>query len=194
MAQIGLRIADSEFPAIFVEIMKALLLLLLTCLPTLLFAQAANPAAATPLPANTAIPMWRCQLPGGTYEVALRSIIAVSSHEYLIDGGARVTEVNIDTSGSMLVRFYYIEPNTPSTPLSGLGAATIEKAQQILSSTQDNSSGQEVWQKVVKSYPTTTHAHTVEYRLSSKDQAQALFTSAETAFRTGRGSVYQASD
>jgi hypothetical protein len=173
--------------------MKAFLLLLLF-LPTLVFAQAGNPAAPTPLPANTAIPMWRCQLPGGTYEVALRSIIAVSSHEYLIDGGARVTEVNIDTAGSMLVRFYYIEPNTPNTPLSGLGAATIEKAQQILSSTQDNSSGQEVWQKVVKSYPATTHAHTVEYRLSSKDQAQALFTSAETAFRTGRGSVYQSSD
>ena len=49
----------------------------------------------------------------------------------------------------------------------------------------------DAWQKVIKSYPTTTHAHTVEYRLSSKDQVNALFTSVETAFRTNKNTVYQ---
>ena len=60
--------------------------------------------------------MWRCELPGGIYEVALRSIISVSSHEYIVDGAARVTEVNVDTNGSMVVRFYLLEPITPTSP------------------------------------------------------------------------------
>ncbi len=171
--------------------MKALLMALLLA-PTLAFAQAATPAAGTPLPANTAIPMWRCTLPGGAYEVALRSIIAVSTHEYIVDGVARVTEVNIDTAGSLLARFYYLEPNTPNAPTS-IGAATLEKTQQLLSAGSDTT-GQDAWKKVVKNYPATTHAHTVEFRLTSKDQAQALYKSVETAFRTGKNSVYQASD
>ncbi len=168
--------------------MKALLLFLLIA-PQLLLAQA-NPAAATPLPSNTAIPMWRCQLPGGTYEVALRSIIAVTTHEYLIDGGARVTELNIDTAGTLLARFYYIEPNTPQNPVTSLGAASADKMQQLMT-TAAATTGLDAWQKVIKSYPTTTHAHTVEYRLSSKDQVNALFTSVETAFRLNKNTVYQ---
>ena len=168
--------------------MKALLLVLLV-LPQMLLAQA-NPGAATPVPQNTAIALWRCQLPGGSYEVALRSIIAVSTHEYLIDGGARVTELNIDTAGSLLARFYYIEPNAPANPVTALGAASIDKAQQLMA-TAASSTGLDAWQKVIKSYPTTTHAHTVEYRLSSKDQVNALFQSVETAFRTSKNTVYQ---
>ena len=44
-----------------------------------------------------------------------------------------------------------------------------------------------VWQKVVKNYPTTTHAHTVEYRLSSKANLQQLYSSLEQAWTTGKG-------
>jgi hypothetical protein len=172
--------------------MKSLLLLLfLTFTPAVVFGQPGASPAATPGP--TVIPMWRCTLPGGTYEVAVRAILAVSSHEYLVDGVARVTEVNIDTSGSMLVRFYYIEPNQPNSPSTALGAATIDKATQLLTQASQ-ATGQDVWEKVVKSYPTTTHAHTVEYRLTSKDQVTALFTSVETSFRLGKTGTYQASD
>ena len=78
---------------------------------------------ATPAPTN--ILMWRCNLPGGSYSVALRAIVSVSSHEYLVDGVARVTEVNIDTVGNALARFYYIEPAAPNSPI-GLGNATIQ--------------------------------------------------------------------
>src|SRR4051794_4088265 len=44
--------------------------------------------SATPAPTN--IPMWRCNLPGGSYSVALRAIVSVSLHEYMVDGVARV--------------------------------------------------------------------------------------------------------
>ena len=70
-------------------------------------------------PTATAILMWRCNLPGGSYSVALRAVVSVSSHEYLVDGVARVTEVNIDTVGNALARFYYIEPPATNSP-SGL--------------------------------------------------------------------------
>lgn len=160
--------------------------------PALFAQQPAAPAApATPVP-QTNIAMWRANLPGGSYSVALRSIVSVSMHEYVVDGAARVTEVNIDTLGSALVRFYYIEPNTVSAP-GGLGAATVEKAQQLFQEGIEKS-GQagDVWKKVVKSYPTTTHSRTIEFRIPNKDTVLKIFDSAEAAFRLQKNTVYKA--
>jgi hypothetical protein len=156
-------------------------LLALAFLPLPLLAQ--TPAAAPPTTnaTNTAITLFRAKLPGGTYEVAVRSMIAVTSHEYLVDGVARVTEVNIDTGGALLARFYYIEPTTPSSPL-GLGTSTIEKAQELMRQAADKT-GQDVWKKVVKNYPTTTHARTVEYRVAKKEDLSKIYEAAEEAFR-----------
>jgi len=150
------------------------------------FLRAQTPAA-TPPPTN--ILMWRCNLPGGSYSVALRSIVSVSSHEYMVDGAVRVTEVNIDTTGNALARFYYIEPNIPASPI-GLGTATIEKAQQLLQEGAERS-GQDVWKKVVKNYPTTTHSHTIEYRVTDKDSLNKLFESAESALRLNKNTVFE---
>lgn len=136
---------------------------------------------------NTNRPLFRCTLPGGVYEVAIGAIVAVTSHEYVVDGIARVTEVNIDTTGSLLARFYYIEPNAPAAP-ANLGAATIQKAQSLMQEAVDRS-GQDAWKKVVKNYPTTTHSRTVEYRLTSKDQLNKIFASAEEAFRLGKNTM-----
>ena len=158
-----------------------------------LFAQQPTtaPAAgqATPSP-TTAIPMWRATLPGGTYSVALRSIVSVSTHEYVVDGAARVTEVNIDTTGAVLVRFYFIEPNTIAAP-AGFGAATAEKAQQLLQEGVQRTGQEDVWKKVVKNYPATTHTRTVEYRFGNKETLTKLFESAESAFRLQRNTVFK---
>jgi hypothetical protein len=168
------------------------LLITLLAAPALLAQQpAANPAAgqATPSP-TTAIPMWRATLPGGTYSVALRSIVSVSTHEYVVDGAARVTEVNIDTTGAALARFYFIEPNTISAP-AGFGAATVEKAQKLLQEGAQRTGQEDAWRKVVKSYPTTTHTRTVEFRFGSKETLSKLFDSAESAFRLQRNTVFK---
>src|SRR4051812_6518678 len=160
------------------------LVALLTCasaLPLTAQTPAATPSVPTPTGNNAAKALFRCTLPGGTYEVAVSAIIAVTSHEYLVDGVARVVEVNIDTNGSLLARFYFIEPNTPNTP-SGIGASTLETAQRLLTEGADKT-GQDVWKKVVKSYPTTTHARTVEYRLESREQLNKVYAAAEEAFR-----------
>jgi hypothetical protein len=152
----------------------------LVALPLMAMAQDVSP---TPTASPTRIPMWRCDLPGGTYEVAIRSMISVSTHEYLVDGVARVTEMNIDTPGNLAVRFYYLEPLVPNSPV-GIGQATLDKAQALAEGAVSQvTPGEPPWEKVIKSYPTSTHAHTVEYRLETKDQLEALFNSAEQAFR-----------
>ena len=149
-------------------------------MPMAAFGQSPSPQ---PSPSPTRIPMWRCDLPGGTYEVVIRAMISVSTHEYIVDGVARVTEMNIDTSGSLAVRFYYIEPLAANSPLS-IGQSTIDKVQELAKEAGERvNAGEQPWQKVVKNYPVTTHAHTIEYRLDSKDQLENLFNSAEQAFR-----------
>jgi hypothetical protein len=159
--------------------MKTLLLSLLA-VPVLALGQTASPA---PTPDQSRFPMWRADLPGGTYEVAVHSIISVSTHEFVVDGLARVTEMNIDTPGNMAARFYYIEPVVPTSPV-GIGQSTIDKVQDMAKEAMGRvSPGQPVWEKVVKNYPSTTHAHTIEYRLDSMDQLKQLFNSAEQAFR-----------
>lgn len=157
--------------------------LLLLALATALQAQTPAPPAQPPSATATASaqPLFRCTLPGGTYAVAVSAIVAVASHEYLVDGLARVTEVNIDTTGALVVRFYYLEPNTPNTP-GGLGAATVEKAQQLFKEAADRT-GQDVWKKVVKNYPTTTHARTIEYRVTEREHLTKIYSAAEEAFR-----------
>jgi hypothetical protein len=158
--------------------MKFLRSLTILCL----IATAATAQTPAPTPRqNSEIPIFRAKLPGGTYEVAVRSMIAVTQHEYLVDGVARVTEVNIDTAGTLLVRFYFLEPVAPTTG-SGLANAGIEQAQRLLREAAEKS-GQDVWKKVVKNYPTTTHARTVEYRVESLEQLTKIFDAADGAFR-----------
>lgn len=127
------------------------------------------------------MPIFRAQLPGGIYEVGVRNIVSVSSHEYLVDGAVRVVEMNIDTLGSVLARFYFLEPNKPNTP-GNVGAAAIDRAQELLKEAVEKT-GQDAWKKVVKNYPTTTHARTVEYRLQTREDLNRLFEAAEEAFR-----------
>jgi hypothetical protein len=127
------------------------------------------------------MPVFRAELPGGTYLVALRSVVSVSRHEYVVDAAARVHEVNIETTGSLLARFYFIEPNTPVPGAVPGAAAATEKAKQLLTEGADKT-GVEAWRRVVKNYPASTHARTVEYRLQTKEDLDRLFSSAEQAF------------
>ena len=157
-------------------------LLLLVALAGAVEAQSTSPSATPDVPNR----FWRCDLPGGIYEVAVRAIISVSTHEYVVDNAARVTEVNVDTQGNMAVRFYFIEPNTPKAP-SGIGQSAIDRVTELTKEAGDRLGVSDAWKKVVKSYPTSTHAHTVEYRVDTEDQLKQIFTSVQNCFETGRG-------
>jgi hypothetical protein len=149
-------------------------------------AQPTQPSGAQQPPSqvNTTRLIWRANMPGGTYEIVVGALLSVSSHEYVVDGAARVTEVNVDTTGNLAVRFYYIEPIAQSGP-GGIGAATIGKVQNLLTEAAERS-GSDAWKKVVKSYPATTHSRTVEYRVASKDSLNKIFASASKCLRTGK--------
>ena len=136
--------------------------------------------------------IWRCDLPGGSYEVTTRAMVSVSRHEYIVDGVANVKEVNIDTQGNMAVRFYYIEPTTAKAPL-GVGQSALDRASDLAKEAAGRAGGAEVWKRVIKSYPATTHAHTVEFRVDSEEQLTKIFTSVQTAFETGRGETLKLS-
>jgi len=154
------------------------------------------PAAIRPLHAQAQaqgqISVWRCELPGGVFVVDPVAISSVSSHEYLVDGVARVNEVTISTTGSLIARFYYLEPVKLKSPLP-VGQSILDKVEEKAKDAADRmtqQTGQEpVWKKVVKNYPTSTHAHTVEYRLESKEQLDEIFTSAVNAWRRRRDVV-----
>jgi hypothetical protein len=158
--------------------------------PLVAAAQSPSPApsaAASASPSPSILPMWRCDLPGGTYEVALRSILAISTHEYVVDGVARVTELNIATPGDVEARFYFIAPSPVNSSLN-IGQAALDHAKELADEVagQVAPGEQPPWEKVVKNYPVTTHAHTVEYRLDTKDDIQSLFNSVDQAFRNNQ--------
>ena len=135
------------------------------------------------VPAHAAF--WRCELPGGTYMVSLPTLASVSTHEYVVDGAVRVTELTLGTNSAVVARFYYLEPMVPKSPI-GFGQSVIDKAQEKLQEGSTRAGMEEVWKKVVKNYPTTTHAHTVEYRLDSVEQLKKVQKSLEDAWRMNK--------
>jgi hypothetical protein len=64
----------------------------------------------------------------------------------------------------------------------------MERAQQLTTEVADKT-GMDSWKKVVKNYPATTHARTVEYRLARKEQLQQILASAQESFRLGRSNT-----
>lgn len=135
------------------------------------------------VPAQAAF--WRCELPAGAYTVSLPTVSSVSTHEYVVSATVRVTELTIATNSAVVARFYYLEPMVPKSPI-GFGQSVIDKAQEKLSEGASRTGMEEVWKKVVKDYPTTTHAHTVEYRLDSVEQLKKVQKSLEDAWRMNK--------
>lgn len=140
-------------------------------------------------------PFWKAELPGGSYLVALASIRAVCEQSYLLDGAARVTEVNVVTDGPFQPRFYFIQMLPMKVPQSLPGGeaaqAVVDRAQATLQKAAEQALPNEpVWAKVIKTYPTTTHAGTLEFRLEKKEQLEKLRESAERAWVTGKGEVF----
>jgi hypothetical protein len=78
---------------------------------------------------------------------------------------------------------------------SKLNAAQIamdrakDLAQQAAARVSDNAAKL----SVVKNYPTSTHAHTVEFVLQDEATLSSLYTSLMAAINTGRGRIWQES-
>jgi hypothetical protein len=132
---------------------------------------------------------WQATLPGGHYMVALDRVSAVSRHKYVLDGAVIVDEVTIDALGQALARFYFIQPITDAATGSAAGAAASRLADQAgeVIDKAANTAGTDVHQMVIKKFPETTHARTIEYRLLSAEELTALHDSIRSAWESGRG-------
>ena len=120
---------------------------------------------------------WEVILPGGKFMTPLNMVTSISQHSYVVDGMARVYEVTVDTAGSVVARFYYLEAVVENgTPL-GIGQSAVDRVKELTQKATERTDTDElVWQSVVKNYPTTTHAKTTEFRLSRKENLDQIYT------------------
>lgn len=132
---------------------------------------------------------WECSLPGGEYSVNLGNITAISKHSYVLDGTLLVTEVTVDTTGTSLARFYYMEPITKDTNFNAL--ARIQKRAKELQNRAQKRSGTKADEMAQKSYPITTHARTIEFRIMNEVELNALYGSLYRAWNTGKGRTFR---
>jgi len=132
---------------------------------------------------------WECSLTGGEYSVKLGAITSVSKHSYVLDGALLVTEVTVDTTGTALARFYYIEPITKDTTFNAL--ARIQKRAEQLRQRGQNRSGTKADEMAQKSYPATTHARTIEFRMMNEVELNALYASLYRAWNSGKGRTFR---
>lgn len=152
-------------------------------------AQTPQPAPGQDQQQPSRIPIWECKLPTGVFSVDVRTVSSISMHEYIVDGGLKITEVTVSPLGSAIARFYYAEPMTASAP-GGIGQSVLDQMQQKLKEGADRIAGtsgnEALLYQVIKKYPEATHAHTVEFRLKSKDQAHKIYESAFNAWRQSK--------
>lgn len=171
---------------------KLLLALTVAFLGTLALASAqenppADPNAAGDTPQKNRF--WQATLSGGHYMVALDRISAVSRHKYVLDGAVIVDEVTVDALGQALARFYFITPISDAMTGSAAGetaSRVADRARELV----DNAAGRagtDVHNMVVKKFPETTHARTIEYRILSEQELTGLYNSVRTAWESGRG-------
>ena len=87
----------------------------------------------------------------------------------------------------MEARFYYLEPMVVRSTSAAVPASIQTLQQRVTDLGTQRAPVEPIWEKVVKNYPTTTHAHTVEYRLTSKANLEQIYQSLEQAWETNKG-------
>lgn len=163
----------------------------------LLQAQTPTPAPADPSEQQADEPtrdgLWDGRFKGGNYVVRCNAIIALSKHEYVSDGVARVVEVNLTLNSAQVVRFYFLEPVKVETGSSFVTAGTqaLERAKDMAEQAAGRISPTLTDPKVVKNYPASTHAHTVEFVVKEEARLNAMFQSLQRGFRTGQGRIWK---
>jgi hypothetical protein len=128
---------------------------------------------------------WQASVSGGHYMVALDRISNISMQEYLLDGSLVVNEVTIDAGGRALARFYHIAPVTDAIGRDEVARAT-RRGREMIDRAADTA-GTDVHNMAQKTYPTTTHAGMLEYRILDREDLDALYSSLRKAWESGKG-------
>lgn len=153
--------------------------------------QTPTPPPTTPTDTDTNPRFWQANFTnGGHYLVKLERIATASKHQYIGDGVAKVTEVTIGTDSEVVARFYFLEPVGKDTPISA-GQVMINRAQDVSQQVASRVSPSAAQLQVVKNYPASTHAHTVEFVVQSAAALDSLYSSLMGAINTGRGKTWK---
>lgn len=151
--------------------------------------QAPAPNGATDQESNPAF--WQASFAnGGHYLVKLNHINCASKHEYISDGAARVVEVTIGTDTAVVARFYFFEPVGKDTPIAA-GQIIINRATDVAQQVGSRVSPTAAKLNVVKNYPASTHAHTVEFAVQDEATINSLYASLMAAVNSGRGRTWK---
>lgn len=120
------------------------------------------------------------------YRVRLSAVQSYGVQAYDIpEGQVSVVELTVDTIGSVSARFYFVTPL--GAALDGpLGNAAQEVLAQA-NETQQALTGRNTEDLVIKTYPQTTHSHTLEFRLRSAAEVEQLADSLAAALDDGQG-------
>ena len=123
-----------------------------------------------------------------TYYGSEAGVQSISTQEY-ITTNFRVIELNIVTQGSALLRIYYSRPLRPGelqqAMSDGIGAAGIPGGSSIIQrplppqvqAMADRAAGVSeavTVTEVIIEYPIATHAHTIEFRIGSREELLEL--------------------
>lgn len=172
-------------------LLSALLIHLSICAPLAAQTPAPpqNPTASDEIESNPQF--WQATFAnGGHYLVRMGTIVSASKHEYISDAAARVVEVTLGNSSSVVARFYYFEPILKDTPIAA-GQMILNRAEDVKNQVASRVAPSATRLQVVKNYPTSTHAHTVEYALQTEAALTSLYNSIMAALHTGRGRTWR---
>ncbi len=172
--------------------MKTILAALFLVIASLATAQT-TPPATTPNEVDSNPAFWQASFTnGGHYLVKLNQITCASKHEYIGNGAARVIEVTIGCDTTVVARFYFLEPLGKDSPIAAANVI-INRAEDLAKQAASRGSPTAGRLNVVKDYPNTTHAHTVEYVVQDEATLGSLYGSLMQAINTGRGRTWKES-
>jgi hypothetical protein len=116
--------------------------------------------------------LWKASIGGSIISVPLSSIEYFGIQTYDVDGVARVRELAITTKSQSMIRIYHM------APLNSVAENTVKALGGIV----EGVVGEEL-NVPVKVFPTTTHAHMVEYRVEERANIDTLYIHLETAMK-----------
>lgn len=162
--------------------------ILITLLLTALSCQLSAVSVTTGGVQNQAI--YSIEFPGETrtYSASEAGVQSISTQEY-ITANFRVIELNIVTQSTALLRIYYSRPLRPgelqqamsdgisTTGIPGSSSIIQRPLPPQMQALADRAAGVSeaiTGTEVMKEYPIATHAHTIEFRIGSRDELLEL--------------------
>lgn len=118
---------------------------------------------------------WKALIGRAIVSVPLSSVEYFGVQAYDVDGVARVRELTITTKSQSMIRIYHMLPLGALAEHTENTLKTLEKIAEGVADEELN--------VPIKMFPSTTHAHMVEYRVSERANIDTLYQHLETAMK-----------